>query len=183
MAPPFLGNQTIVHTDHANLTFYQQPQKLSPWAKWAVAHIMQYNITIKHKPGLLNKANALSRRPDYPQGTSKEEIVFPPSLFVNELTIEDTHSTIEAAQEQHKNTLQHLPHLTYCENLYYYNSRLVVLENNELRWGVFSLYHDSTMVGHPGIRQTLDALAKDYWWPNLKMDVTNYIKGDRKSVV
>ena len=32
-----LGNPVIIHTDHANLTFYRQPQKLSPWAKQVVA--------------------------------------------------------------------------------------------------------------------------------------------------
>ena len=175
-----LGNQTIVHTDHANLTFYQQPQKLSPQAKQAVAHIMQYNIIIKHKPGLLNKADALSQRPDYPQGTSEEEIAFPPSLFINELTITDTHSMIELAQEWHKTELQNLQrttHLTLHNNLYYYNSRLIVPEDNKLRWGVLSLYHDTTTAGHPGIQRTTNTITRDYWWPNLKTDIVNYVKG------
>jgi len=33
----FLGREVIIHTDHANLTYYRQPQKLSPRAKRAVA--------------------------------------------------------------------------------------------------------------------------------------------------
>jgi hypothetical protein len=56
-----LGQDTTVHTDHANLTYYRKPQKLTPRAKRAVARIMQYRIKIKHKPGILNKADALSR--------------------------------------------------------------------------------------------------------------------------
>ena len=56
-----LGQPTIVHTDHANLTYYRKPQKLTLRAKRAVARIMQYDILIKHKPGILNKADALSR--------------------------------------------------------------------------------------------------------------------------
>jgi hypothetical protein len=56
-----LGQDTTVHTDHANLTYYRKPQKLTPRAKRAVAWIMQYHIKIKHKPGVLNKADALSR--------------------------------------------------------------------------------------------------------------------------
>jgi hypothetical protein len=55
-----LGQDVTVHMDHANLTYYRKPQKLSPRAKRAIAHIMQYNIKIQHKPGILNKANALS---------------------------------------------------------------------------------------------------------------------------
>ena len=137
---------------------------------------MQYNIVIKHKPGLLNKADALSRRPDYPQGTSEEEIAFPSPLFINKLAMEDTHSIIESTQHQYRESLQNLPHLELRNNLYYYNSRLIP-ENNELRQGVLSLYHDSITTEHPGIRQMLDAIAKDYWWPNLKASITDYIKG------
>ena len=54
-----LGRPTTVHTDHANLTYYRKPQKLTARAKRAVARIMQYNITIIHKPGILNKADTL----------------------------------------------------------------------------------------------------------------------------
>jgi hypothetical protein len=67
-----LGQDTMVHMDHANLTYYRKPQKLTPRAKRAVARIMQYRIKIKHKPGVLNKADALSRRPDYPHKPEPE---------------------------------------------------------------------------------------------------------------
>jgi hypothetical protein len=56
-----LGQPTTVHTDYANLTYYRKPQKLTPRAKRAVTRIMQYCIKIKHKPRVLNKADALSR--------------------------------------------------------------------------------------------------------------------------
>ena len=91
---------------------------------------MQYNITIKHKPGLLNKADALSQWPNYPQGTFKEEIAFPPSLFINELTINDIHLAVESAQNLYKDQLQELHqtnHLILQHGLYYYNSQLIVL--------------------------------------------------------
>jgi hypothetical protein len=55
-----LGQDVTIHTDHINLTYYRKPQKLSPCAKQAVACIMQYNIKLKHKLGILNKADALS---------------------------------------------------------------------------------------------------------------------------
>jgi len=49
-----LGNNIIIHSDHANLTYYRHPHKLSDRAKRALNRIMQYSFIIKHKPGILN---------------------------------------------------------------------------------------------------------------------------------
>jgi hypothetical protein len=51
------------------------------------------------------------------------------------------------------------------------------VEDNNLRKGVISLYHDSTTAGHPGITKTLWSISRDFWWPNMKDTITNYIKG------
>jgi hypothetical protein len=51
------------------------------------------------------------------------------------------------------------------------------MEDNNLRKGVISLYHDSTTAGHPGITKTLWSISRDFWWPNMKDTITNYIKG------
>src|SRR5579863_4722887 len=54
---------------------------------------------------------------------------------------------------------------------------LVVVGNNDLKRGVITLFHDSPMVGHPRIAKTIMAISKNYWWPGMKLDVTEYIKG------
>jgi hypothetical protein len=51
------------------------------------------------------------------------------------------------------------------------------MDDLPLRRGVISLYHDSPTAGHPGISNTMWTIACDYWWPNLKQTVTEYIKG------
>ena len=33
------------------------------------------------------------------------------------------------------------------------------------------------MAGHPGISNTTWAIAHNYWWPNMKQTITDYIKG------
>src|SRR6266852_139048 len=98
-----LGQPTTVHTDHANLTYYRKPQKLTPRAKRAIARIMQYNITIKHKPGILNKADALSRRPDYPHRPPADtETAFPDSMFADAITIDATIPALMADLHRHQ---------------------------------------------------------------------------------
>ena len=181
MAPPHPG-PTTVHTDHANLTYYRKPQKLTPRAKRAVARIMQYDITIKHKPGILNKADALSRRPDYPHKPDEpEETAFPEHMFINAASVDLTLPSLMAAQHDHRDYFHALAKkfsLSHNGHCWYHNlTQLVVPEDNELRRGVISLFHDSTTAGHPGTLRTRQAIEKDFWWPTLKTDVQDYVKG------
>ena len=67
--------------------------------------------------------------------------------------------------------------LTQIGELFWYGDRLVVMEDTSLKRGVISLYHDSPTAGHSGISNTTWAIAQDFWWPSMKKDVTEYIKG------
>jgi hypothetical protein len=60
---------------------------------------------------------------------------------------------------------------------WYHGTALVVVEDNMLRRGVTSIFHNSLTAGHPGITKTLHLLSQYYWWPNMKHNVTEYIKG------
>ena len=51
------------------------------------------------------------------------------------------------------------------------------MEDLPLRRGVISLYHDLPTAGHPGISNTMWAIAHDNWWPNMKQTMLDYIKG------
>ena len=66
---PYLAgspHEIIVHTDHANLTYWCQPQKICGCIARQVLELEGYNIKLQHVPGKNNRrADALSRRPDY----------------------------------------------------------------------------------------------------------------------
>ena len=51
--------------------------------------MQDYNFIIKHIPGENNKLDALSRRPDYDQGTNNNNnvMVLPPHLFIQTTTL------------------------------------------------------------------------------------------------
>jgi hypothetical protein len=55
----------LVYTDHANLRYYREPQKIGPHVAGYIPKIAQYNIQLEYKPGATNRADALSCRPDY----------------------------------------------------------------------------------------------------------------------
>ena len=54
-----------VQSDHQNLqSFMKQPRINSRQARWLI-FLTLYNFIIRHRPGLLNPADGLSRQPDY----------------------------------------------------------------------------------------------------------------------
>jgi len=62
-------------------------------------------------------------------------------------------------------------------NLWTKDRALIVVGNNKLHKGLISLFHDSTMAGHPGITKTFALMKPYYWWPGMKGFITEYIKG------
>ena len=56
-------------------------------------------------------------------------------------------------------------------------SQIVVSRGNDLKRGVIHFYHNTPSAGHPGIANTYHMAKRDYWWPNMKQDIEQYIKG------
>ena len=145
-ATSFWANQTTVHTDHANLTYYRKPQKLTPRAKRAVAHTLCSMISLSSiNRASSTKADALSRRPDYPHKPEEpEETAFPEHMFINAASVDLTLPSLMTAQHDHRDYLQTLATthpLSYNGHCWYHNlTQLVVPEDNELRRGVISLF-------------------------------------------
>jgi len=90
-------------------------------------------------------------------------------------------SKIKLAQYQNQSTLKKWApahNLSLLDGTHWYHSTaLVVVADNDLRRGVTSLFHDHKTAGHAGITKTLQLIAPYYWWPGMKIFVTEYIKG------
>jgi RNase H-like domain found in reverse transcriptase/Integrase zinc binding domain len=171
-----------VLTDHSNLKYYRHPQKISCHVACYLPKMAEFDFELVYKPGTTNKANHLSRRPDYDDGSldNQDVTVLPPHLFIHATTVSDLERLVLDAQLAHPDLLQLWAsrfNLTEADSTWYCGSALVVMEDNELRREVSSLYHDHCLAGHPGISKTLDLLTWDYWWPTVKEFVTSYIKG------
>ena len=151
-------------------------------------------MILEYKPGATNRADALSRQPDYEvEGNPDNEdvTVLPEKYFCNTHTsicVMDwdlVENNLEQAIKRAQYPMQHiLKQWATTHNLstidgthWYHGTALVVMADNELRRGVITLFHDHKASGHPGITQTLQLIAPYYWWPNMKTFITEYIKG------
>ena len=154
-----------------------------------MVELADYDLALKHKPGKENKiANALSRRPDYDTGKddNKGVVVLPETMFIKATMLQDPppsstlNKTIIAAQTTNFTLLDPLiqPHnLSHSDNLWWKGDALVVVGDNNLKKGVLHFYHDTPVAGHPRILNTFSLLKRDYWWPNMKQFVIDYVKG------
>jgi hypothetical protein len=55
--------------------------------------------------------------------------------------------------------------------------RQVVTGNTEAKRFIIKSHHDSPVHGHPGISKTIQLTERLYWWPQMRNDVTDYVKG------
>ena len=170
-----LDFQTLVHTDHANLTYWRQPQKISRRIARQVLKLEEYNIKLQHVPGKNNgHADALSRRPDYDQGTADNQnvTVLPDKLFIRALASQESNQDEEVLKpwvDPHK--------LKQISGTWWKNNQLVVTADIPSRRTIVQMHHDPPAYGHPGISRTLELTARRYWWPHMAQDVKDYVKG------
>ena len=185
-------HEVTVLMDHKNLEYYKEPHHINRHIARYIQCMQDYNFIIKHIPSENNKSDALSRHPDYDQGINDNtnDTVLPPHLFIQTTTLSclfsraTTLSSIDKCVRSHQLLQPNLLKkwettypLKQTGELYWYGDQLVVMEDTSLKRGVISLYHDSPTAGHPGISNTTWAITWDFWWPSMKKDITEYIKG------
>ena len=173
-------HKIIIHSDHQNLTYWKDPQKLSRQIARERLNLMEFDFEIRHILGKANsRADALSRRPDYDQGTCDNEniILLPENVLVRAVMI------MNHEEEQDKETLKPWidPHkLKRVNKAWYQEGRYVITGSLTSKQAIIKSCHDSLIYGHPGISKTTQLVEHDYWWPQMKMDIVDYIKGCAK---
>jgi Integrase zinc binding domain len=169
-------------TDHLNLKYYRHPQKISCHVARYLPKMGEFDFELIYKPSTTNKADHLFCCPNYDDSSldNQDVTILPPHLFIHASTVSDLEQLVLDAQLVNPALLhQWVSHfnLTEIDSAWYHSSTLVVMEDNELRREVLSLYHDHRLAGHPGMSKTLDLLTQDYWWLTVKDFVTSYVKG------
>ena len=199
-------HQVVVLSDHANLTYFRKKQDLnSRQIRWAL-YLEEFDLIIRHRPGRQSSVpDALSRRADHGESASKQErkaqVLLSDALFdetnappssthkeqINSMEESSPTSSLRhkfyLAQAQDPIVLklnltkegEDLPaHWSKPEDLWLYWGKIYIPE--ELRQTVFRVLHADPSAGHPGQRATLYSIRNDYYWPNLKADVIEWIR-------
>ena len=110
----------------------------------------------------------------------KDKIGLPNQLFIHTISALEVDDAIKNAQTDNHDTIQQLCQkypLQVRQQGWHLQNCLVIVGNDNLRRGVISLYHNFPTAGHPGGQKTLINITCDYWWPTIRTDVADFVKG------
>ena len=187
------GQHFEVITDHATLRHLMTQPLLtnSRRIRW-LDEMSDYSFEILYAPGKTNPADPLSRIPyldavgaDQLARVRHTEFGFEeagPPLGLSRLvvTVESDAALVERlrqgyAQDPFFVSPTNRQLFDEREGLLYYKGRVCVPDDPELRRTLLRELHETEYSGHFGIRRTLDAVSRLYYWPRMSRDVRSYV--------
>lgn len=154
------GNKFTIHTDHQALVWLKNVKNLrGRLFRWSLK-LSMFDYDIKYKKGTTNvEADMLSRHPvsQYIQHS------------VHLLDLD------ELKQSQFEDNLQ--------DNRYKQINDIIVIKKKNfhkivvpisLRLKVLQTAHHK--FGHPGVKKMISLISPQYYWPNITIDISNYVK-------
>ncbi|QRW07646.1 Retrotransposable element Tf2 protein [Ceratobasidium sp. AG-Ba] len=185
-----------VFTDHRNLERWKNAETFNRrHARWHM-ELASFNFEIHYRPGKMsNKPDALSRRHDH------EDIPNPQQIMINAERFKGFKATIEIdiismireslSDDESLTTLiestkkkEDLPpsirkqydKYEWKEDLLWYEGRIVIPENKEIRLAILEMHHDNPIAGHQGQARTLELISRRYYWPAMKQQVNRFVE-------
>uniref|UniRef100_A0A3B3H296 Gypsy retrotransposon integrase-like protein 1 n=1 Tax=Oryzias latipes TaxID=8090 RepID=A0A3B3H296_ORYLA len=151
----------IVWTDHRNLEYIRTAKRLNArQARWRL-FFDRFSFSLSYRPGSKNvKPDALSRQFDPAPVAKEPEPILPLTCVVGAVSWQ-----IESEVMQANSGVQ-TP--SGCPR-----NRLFVpptLRSRVIHWA-----HTSLLSCHPGVRRTMHAISRRFWWPRMEPEVREYV--------
>lgn len=169
---PYLeGSEFSVMSDHQNLRYvHTQVPPSKRYARW-VEYLQQFAAKINYVKGSKNLADALSRRPDH--------IVLNATLTAA-VVGEDLIALIREGYKldpmySNQKFLQKLSFNAESQ-LYFYQDRVAVPADLQLRQKILHECHDAVTSAHFGLDKTLYSVCMRFWWPRMRKHIVQYVQ-------
>ena len=178
-------------TDHKNLTYFRQPQKLSHHQAHWMMFLQDFDLHFLHIPGsAMGPADALSHLPNPDTSLDNVDItILPDDLFIHAIdtTLVDKITSSSLSDPLVISALQNLSNgfplfprssLTdwrFSGSLLYFKNCLYIPPDT--RHALVSTVHASPAAGHGGFFHTYTLLSRDYWWLGMSSFVCCFVAG------
>ncbi|QRW06191.1 Retrotransposable element Tf2 protein [Ceratobasidium sp. AG-Ba] len=150
----------------------------------------------RNGPGKMsNKPDALSRRHDHEDIPNPQQIMINAERFkgfkanieidiismIREGLSDDESLTTLIASTKKKEDLppsirKQYDKYEWKEDLLWYEGRIVIPENKEIRLAILEMHHDNPIAGHQGQARTLELISRRYYWPAMKQQVNRFVE-------
>ncbi|QRV98260.1 Retrotransposable element Tf2 protein [Ceratobasidium sp. AG-Ba] len=185
-----------VFTDHRNLERWKNAETFNQrHARWHM-ELASFNFEIHYRPGKMStKPDALSRRHDHTDIPNPEQIMIAAEKFkgfkanleldiismIRESVLEDESLTTLISSTQNKEDLppsikKQYDKYEWKEDLLWYEGRIVIPENKEIKLAILEMHHDNPIAGHQGQARTLELISRRYYWPAMKAQVNRFVE-------
>lgn len=166
------GRHVICFTDHSAITWIMRQPKLKPRLMRYVLRLTAFDVEIKHRPGTqMVPVDTLSR--SFPQVSSA---YIPPPLPTWTNILDPWYKDL---CEKVKTQPQEYPEYRYQEPYLF----KTLSDQQECLYVpmdyrvLITREHHSTLNGiHSGIRNTVERLSRNYYWPNMKAEIRDFIR-------
>ena len=172
---------TVV-TDHQPLTYLPTKVRLSRrQTRWA-EFLSRFDIRWVHKPGKVNVADPLSRKPSLLLALTAEPRDCPMPTGEDQQFLDGVRAGYESdgwlKSKAHRRTLGN-GQIMQSGGLWWHGTEraaLYVPDVGDLRKQCLMAVHDHPFSGHAGITKTFEQFSRSYWWPQCRQSVESYVR-------
>lgn len=174
----------ILHTDNQALSWLlKQVRELGRIGRW-VLRLAAFKFTVVHVAGKANVvADCLTRQYERPASDQFSGLVLQhlPAAFlsIREHQIKDPHC--REIYNQIRSQDPAVRNFRLSKETIVYSPvgarRKRYLVPSDLRSMVLEYFHDSALGAHLGVAKTLFRISRVFYWPGIRSDVSNYVRG------
>jgi hypothetical protein len=193
-----LGNICHIYTDHKSLKYIFTQTELNMRQRRWLELIKDYELEIHYHPGKANVvADALSRKPSCHCLTMKTSDItlcqemekLNPGMIqhgtLNHLKLESVLLQRIIDAQRSDEGMKHIHEKidagkANCfrkddQGVVWFNNRIVVPKNDEVRQQILDEAHLSRYSIHPGSTKMYHDLKQHYWWTKMKIEIARYV--------
>lgn len=64
----------------------------------------------------------------------------------------------------------------WAEGLLWYQGRVIVPHNKDIRLRILQIHHESLVAGHQGQSRTPELISRRYCWPGMKAEINSFVE-------